>query len=158
VTDQPAKPRSVRMTTDEAWEFVEAAHTGIFTTLRRDGYPIALPVWFVTLDRRIYIVTRGKKVLRARHDARCSLLVEAGERWAELRAVHLTCRAEVIEPDGALDRRISEEMARKYTAFQTPSTAMPEETKQHYAKTMGTIIELVPDERILSWDNNHLGI
>jgi hypothetical protein len=152
------KPRSVRMTPDEAWDFVEQAHTGIFTTLRRDGQPIALPVWFVTVDGRIYIVTRGKKVLRAKHDPRCSFLVESGERWAELQAVHLTCSAEVIEPDEALSRRIGEAMARKYAAFRTATAAMPDATKEHYTKAIGTTIELVPDDRILSWDNNHLGL
>ena len=39
----------VRLTSDEAWAFVEHAHTGIFTTLRRDGQPVALPVWFATV-------------------------------------------------------------------------------------------------------------
>src|SRR5579862_3702705 len=93
---------TVRMTESEAWEFLERAHTGIVTTLRRDGRPVALPVWFVVLDGRIYVRTRGRKVERARHDARCSLLVEDGERWAELRAVHVACRAEVIDPSPEL--------------------------------------------------------
>ncbi|MEO7427796.1 MAG: pyridoxamine 5'-phosphate oxidase family protein [Acidimicrobiales bacterium] len=150
--------RGVRMTAEEAWAFIEEAHTGIFTTLRRDGVPIALPVWFATLDRRIYVVTRGKKVLRAEHDARCSFLVEAGERWAELQAVHLTCRASIIEPDEDLARRIGEQISTKYAAFRTASSQMPAATKEHYTKASGTTLELVPDDRILSWDNNHLGL
>jgi Pyridoxamine 5'-phosphate oxidase len=42
---------------DEAWEAVGAAHTGILTTLRRDGGPIALPVWFVVDDRTVAMMT-----------------------------------------------------------------------------------------------------
>jgi nitroimidazol reductase NimA-like FMN-containing flavoprotein (pyridoxamine 5'-phosphate oxidase superfamily) len=151
--------RSVRMTEEEIWEFVTEAHTGIFTTLRRDGTPVALPIWFAALDRRLYVSTRGKKVLRARNDQRCSFLVETGERWAELRAVHLTCRATVLEevtPD--LEDRIRQEMDRKYASARTPSRAMPESTRQHYAQAAGATIELTPTGRVLSWDNRHLGL
>lgn len=153
------RKRSVRMTDDEAWAFVHAGHTGILTTLRRDGRPIALPVWYVTLDRRIYVHTRGKKVLRARRDPRVSFLVEAGERWAELQAVHLECEARVLdEPGEDLAARIAEETARKYAAFRTRGRDMPKETKAAYDRMPGSTIELVPVGKLLTWDNNHLGL
>ena len=90
---------SVRLAPDEAWSVVEAAHTGILTTLRADGRPVALPVWFVVLDRTVCMSapTRTKKVARIRHDPRASFLVESGERWAELEAVHLDGRVEIVE-------------------------------------------------------------
>ena len=76
----------VRLTDDEAWAELAAAHTGILTTLRRDGRPVALPVWFAVLDRRIYVRTPAgtHKVGHVRHDPRATFLVERGERWAEL--------------------------------------------------------------------------
>ena len=152
-----AKPQrvSVRMSIDEAWEMLESAHTGIFTTLRRDGVPISLPVWFVALDRQIYIGTRGKKVKRVIHDPRCSFLVEAGDRWADLHAVHLTGHGEVIEPDEELASRIATEMQRKYAAFTTAATDMPSATRNHYSKS-GAMIRITPDERVLNWDNRKL--
>ena len=159
MSDQTAQRRSVRMSDDEAWAFVTSAHTGILTTLRRDGYPIGLPIWFVVLDRRIYVSTRGKKVQRVRNDPRCSFLVEAGERWAELQAVHFTCEANVLDHlDDVLARRIAEEMNRKYAAFRTAAPAMPAATREHYTRSAGAVIELTPHERILTWDNNHLGL
>lgn len=159
MAEQKASRRSIRMTDDEAWAFVTDAHTGIFTTLRRDGYPIALPVWFAALDERIYVSTRGKKVTRAQNDARCSFLVEAGERWAALQAVHLSCDAHVLdEVADELQQRISEEMERKYARYRTPTAAMPSATRKHYTRSAGAVIELRPHQRILSWDNNHLGI
>jgi hypothetical protein len=45
----------IRLSVDEAWDTIDRAHTGILTTLRRDGVPVSLPVWFVVLDRRIYV-------------------------------------------------------------------------------------------------------
>ena len=81
----------VRLTEDEAWAELAAAHTGILTTLRRDGRPVSLPVWFVALDRHVYVRTpaRTHKVGHVEHDPRATFLVERGERWAELCAVML---------------------------------------------------------------------
>ncbi|HEX7096159.1 MAG TPA: pyridoxamine 5'-phosphate oxidase family protein [Acidimicrobiales bacterium] len=147
----------VRMPDDEAWEMLRRSHTGILTTLRRDGMPITLPIWFVTLDRTICFAapSRTKKVARLRHDPRASFLVEDGERWAELRAVHCTGRVERVE-DPELIERIDRALDEKYAAFRTPRSDMPEATQRHYAGR--TFFRLVPDARILSWDNRRLGI
>jgi nitroimidazol reductase NimA-like FMN-containing flavoprotein (pyridoxamine 5'-phosphate oxidase superfamily) len=144
------------MAVDEIWSFVEQAHTGIMTTLRRDGMPIALPVWFVCLDRQIYVSTRGKKLARLRHDPRASFLVEDGMAWKELRAVHFTGRAEVVELEGELAKRYRDEVDRKYAGYRTSRTEMPEATAKAYATATGGIVRFVPDERILHWDNRKL--
>ncbi len=151
------KRRGVRLSADEAWATIEASHTGILTTLRRDGVPIALPVWFVVLDRAVYLSTPGgtKKVARIRHDARSSFLVESGERWVELKAVHLTGRATIVEPDEALDQRITQALDEKYADFRMPTQELPSATREHYARSRA-VIRFDPDERILSWDNARL--
>jgi PPOX class probable F420-dependent enzyme len=145
----------VRLSEDEAWAVLTDAHVGIFTTLRRDGMPVALPVWFVVLDRTICLAapTRTKKVARLRHDPRASFLVESGERWAELEAVHLTGTVEFVDD---LDEiaRIDDALDEKYAAFRTARAAMPERTQEHYAGR--TFFRLRPDERIISWDNRRL--
>ncbi len=148
---------SVRLTTDEAWAVVAASHTGILTSLRRDGVPIALPLWFVVLDRRVYVSgpASTKRVARIRRDPRVSFLVESGERWAELCAVHLTGRARVVtEP--ALLVRVAAALDAKYRGFRTPRAAMPAATRAHYEIQLATL-EITPDERILSWENARLG-
>ena len=147
---------SVRLSSDEAWAVVAASHTGILTSLRRDGVPIALPIWFVVLDRRIYVSgpATAKRVARVRHDPRVSFLVESGKRWAELRAVHLTGRARVVtEPD--VLARVAAALDTKYAPFRTQRTAMPEATRAHYDVKFATI-EVTPDEHILTWDNARL--
>jgi len=154
---QPAKP-TVRMTEAEAWDLLGRSVNGILTTLRRDGRPVALPVWFVVLDRTIYVQTRGKKVVRARNDSRASFLVEAGERWADLHAVHVDCRATVLEPDPGLERRITDAMNAKYATYRTARGDMPTATRDHYAKAAGATIELTPEGKLLTWDNRKLGL
>jgi hypothetical protein len=145
----------VRLTADEAWDVVARAHTGIFTTLRRDGMPIALPVWFVALDRTICIgvPARTKKVARVRHDPRASFLVESGLAWRDLEAVHLTGTVEVVD-DLREIRRIDEALDAKYGAFRTRQPDLPERTRAHYADR--AFLRLHPDERILSWDNRRI--
>lgn len=147
---------SPRMTEDEVWAFVRDAHTGIFTTLRRDGMPIAMPMWFVCIGRDVYMQTRGKKLQRIENDPRSSFLVETGDRWGELVAVHLTGSSEHIEPDAELLQNFADEMDRKYRAFRGDSTEMPKETAEYYARQMRGLVRFVADERTLNWDNSKM--
>jgi nitroimidazol reductase NimA-like FMN-containing flavoprotein (pyridoxamine 5'-phosphate oxidase superfamily) len=146
---------SPRMTAEECWAYVTDAHTGILTTLRRDGMPIALPLWFACLDRRIYLQTRGRKLQRIRRDPRASFLVDSGQHWAELKAVHLTGRAEIVDLDEELAGRFRSEIDRKYAAFRS-AAAMPKETAAYYAKALTGVVRFTPDDRILNWDNAKL--
>jgi nitroimidazol reductase NimA-like FMN-containing flavoprotein (pyridoxamine 5'-phosphate oxidase superfamily) len=154
----PQKKPSPRMTPEEIWEFVTDAHTGILTTLRRDGVPIALPLWFACLDQHIYLSTRGRKLQRIANDPRASFLVESGDRWADLKGVHLTGTAEIVEIDGDLAASFRAEIARKYAASRATSTEMPAATEKHYRTAMGGIVRFTPDARILNWDNAKLGV
>ena len=85
---------SIRLTPDEAWDVLGRAHTGILTTLRADGAPVTLPVWFVMLDRAICFQTpaRAKKVARIRRDPR------AYGRVARRAALVRTCRPATRAP------------------------------------------------------------
>jgi PPOX class probable F420-dependent enzyme len=142
----------IRLTPDEAWEAVGAAHTGILTTLRRDGMPIALPVWFAVEDQTVVMMTPAgtKKIARVRHDPRASFLVESGERYLDLRAVHLTGRVEFVE-DAAATVRIEAAVDAKYAAFRPPADSLPPAAQAYYAKQV--FLRFVPDGRILTWDN-----
>jgi PPOX class probable F420-dependent enzyme len=146
---------SIRLTVDEAWEAVESAHTGILTTLRRDGMPIALPVWFVVDDRSVALMTPAgtNKIARIGHDPRASFLVESGEQYAELRGVHLTGRVEAVE-DALATSRIEAAVEAKYAAFRPPADSLPAAARAYYAKQV--FLRFVPEGRILTWDNARL--
>jgi len=147
---------SVRLSREAAWAVIANAHTGIFTSLRADGAPVALPVWFVALDERVYIGTPShtKKLARIARDPRVSFLVESGARWAELVGIQLNGRASVVV-DSVVVERVMAALDAKYAAFRTARSDMPEATRAHYAVETA-IIEIVPDERVLSWDNSRL--
>lgn len=147
------KKRGVRLAPEEAWEMVTNSHTGIYTTLKKDGTPIALPVWYVVLDNIIWMSTpeRSKKVTRIKNNSRSSFLVESGELWRELKAVHLTGTSDMPEVSDELAQRIREAMDVKYGAYRTKTSAMPDSAKAAYAKSV--TIRFAPDERIVSWSN-----
>src|SRR5690606_37728059 len=117
-------------------------------TLRRDGVPIAMPLWYAYLDGHVYAQTRGRKLQRLRRDPRSSFLVESGERWADLKAVHLTGTSEVVDLDDALSARFRAEMDRKYSAFRSQGS-MPKETAEFYARSLSGTVRFTPDARIL---------
>ena len=148
--------RTVRMSDADALIVLERAHTGILTSVRRDGWPISLPVWFVALDRRIYIAGQAhtKKFARIRNDPRVSFVVESGTNWAELVGVHVTGRARFLD-DGARLDQVMAALHAKYERFRTPRSQMPSTTRSHY-ETLTATIEIVPDGRILSWNNARL--
>ena len=146
----------VRLSEDEAWDVLTGSHTGILTTLRRNGTPVTLPVWFVVRDRTICFMTYEptRKVARINHDPRASFLVESGERWAELRAVHLSGRLERIEDESEV-AEVDAALDAKYAAFRTPEAEMPDSAKRTYSVPQ-LFFRLVPEGRILSWDNARL--
>jgi PPOX class probable F420-dependent enzyme len=146
----------VRLTEDEAWAELAAAHTGILTTLRRDGRPVALPVWFVARDRHIYVRTpaRTHKVGHVERDPRATFLVERGERWAELCAVML--HADVTLLDAGEERDLVEaELTAKYARFRTEDAQLPDATRAHYA-VESAVLKLTPVGRLVTWDNSKL--
>jgi PPOX class probable F420-dependent enzyme len=147
----------IRLTEDEAWETVQSAHTGILTTLRRDGVPIALPVWFAVDDRTIVLTTPAstKKLARIRHDPRASFLVESGQKYVDLRGVHLTGRIEVVDDDTE-KARIEAAVNAKYAAYRPAAGALPARAQAFYAQQ--AYLRFVPAGRILTWDNARLGL
>jgi len=144
----------IRLSPDEAWDVIGQSHTGILTTLRADGSPVTLPTWFVVLDRTICLFTPSgtKKLLRIRRDPRASFLVESGERWAELCAVHLSGVVEIVD-DESTKARITQALDEKYAAFRS-TNQMSQATTDYYANR--TFLRLVPGPRLLTWDNSRL--
>lgn len=142
----------LRLSDEEAWARIAAAPTGILTTLRRDGQPIALPVWHAVIDRRIYVQTpRGaKKVARVSHDERASFLVESGLDWAELSGVVLPVTAAVVT-DAVEAADAIAAVHTKYAAHIPAPEQLPGRARAAYADM--AVIRLDPAGTFLTWDN-----
>lgn len=143
------------MSEDEAWTFLTNGHTAVLTTLRRDGWPVALPLWYVVIGRALYAATpsSSKKVSRLRNDQRACLLVERGEAWEELAAVELPVRATVLPPGPEADRAL-EAFDRKYAGFRPARSRMPDAARTRYSSQ--AVIRLDPAGPALTWDNSKI--
>lgn len=145
---------SLRMTGDERNEFLEQAFTGVLSTLRQDGAPIALPMWFVVVDGDIHIRTRAsaKKVARIERDSRACFVVDSGAAWVDLTSVVISGSLERVT--GAAASVVEEALNAKYEGLGVPDT-VPTRTRQHYSDT-SAYFRLVPDRRELTWENSKL--
>lgn len=147
----------IALNDDELWRFVAEAETGIVTTLRRDGRPVALPVWHVAIDRRIYFKTYATmpKAARIRRDPRASFVAEDGGRWTELRAASLEVSAEIL-PAGDEERAARKALAQKYPPeVNVPMHRLPPASRAYYGSA-DVIVRLTPVGTPISWDNRRL--
>jgi len=145
---------SIRLSEQEVWEELARAHTGILTSLRADGTPITLPIWFIAIDGRIFFSApaRTKKIPRLRRNPRCCFLVESGTYWRELKAVLVTGNAREVTDDD-VTRRVRQALDAKYHTYRSQRASMPEATRDVYEAAGAVMFEIVPDDRILTWDN-----
>jgi nitroimidazol reductase NimA-like FMN-containing flavoprotein (pyridoxamine 5'-phosphate oxidase superfamily) len=143
----------ISLTDDEAWVFLGGGHTGILSTMRADGYPISLPVWYVIDEGVIYTRTpaSASKLKRIQRNPRSSFLVEHGLHWRELQAVVVSVEAHIVE-DEASASRVFELMNSKYEEFRARN--LPDASKRHYSKSIA--IALRPSGRFVTWDNTRL--
>jgi nitroimidazol reductase NimA-like FMN-containing flavoprotein (pyridoxamine 5'-phosphate oxidase superfamily) len=145
----------IRLDDEEVWALLDEQRVGVFTSLRRDGTPISLPVWYAPIRRRVYLHTppQSKKLARVRNDPRVAFLCETGERWVDLRAVHLTGTASIVA-DPSIIQDVSNAFDARYAALRPPRRELPGSARAQYRDFR--VIEIEPDARVLSWDNAHL--
>lgn len=88
----------IKLTENERLQLLDEERVVIATTIGPRGWPHSMPLWFVVRDGEIWAWTFGKsqKVRNLERDPRCTLLVEAGEQYQELRGVQIEAEAEII--------------------------------------------------------------
>ena len=142
------------MSGEEAADFLAQGRTVTCATLGRDGWPHLMPLWYVIREGQLWSWTYAKsqKVVNLRRDARCTLQVEAGTEYSELRGVMLACEAvihEAIETVAPLGAEIA---ARYGGADLTPQ--LEAAMRAQAAKRVG--LQFVERRRV-TWDHRKLG-
>lgn len=145
----------IAMAPEEVEAYLAAARTMVLATIGPDGVPDPVGMWFVLLDGEIWMRTYAKsqKVLNVQRDPRVSVLVEDGERYAELRGVQITGR---IELSHDLDRicDIAAGLLVKYEGLDPADVPAVREAYRPTAAKQAAL-RLVP-ERTVSWDHAKL--
>ena len=96
----------IRMGEGEVLALLDEERVVVCATNGRDGFPHLMPLWYVVRDGELWAWTYAKsqKVRNLERDPRCTLQVESGRGYAELRGVMLECEAIVHREleDGAV--------------------------------------------------------
>ena len=145
----------IMMTDVETAAFLESARTVILTTIGPDGVPDPVAMWFVLRDGEIWMRTYAKsqKVANIRRDPRVAILIEDGERYAELRGLQVSGRLEISEDlDVICD--IAAALLVKYEGLDPEHVPAAREAYRPTAAKQ-VAMRLVP-ERTVSWDHAKL--
>jgi PPOX class probable F420-dependent enzyme len=148
------KRNAIELTDEERRRYVADAATVILVTIGGDGYPHAVPMWFLVEDDGTVLMTtyrRSQKVVNARRNPRVTLLVESGTRYEELKGVMIRGDAEVLD-DETLCVDVLTRIQRKHVAGLVSGV---EEVMRAQAKKR-VVIKVNP-ARIVSWDHRKLG-
>jgi PPOX class probable F420-dependent enzyme len=106
---------AIAMSSEEVLAFLAEERVLTVATLGRDGFPHLMPLWFVVRDGECWGWTYGKsqKVVNVERDARCTLQVEAGSEYHELRGVMIKARA-LIHRDAEVVAAVGNELSARY--------------------------------------------
>jgi nitroimidazol reductase NimA-like FMN-containing flavoprotein (pyridoxamine 5'-phosphate oxidase superfamily) len=146
----------IKMTTDEIKAYLADHRILILTSNGADGYPHPMPMYFwVDDDLNYYVATfrKSQKVANLLRDPKCSLLVESGKVYQDLKSVLCYARAEVVD-DFDFTVEMMDTITEKDVRLGFP-VILAEEMKLKSARER-VIIKFVPD-RFVSWDHGKLG-
>lgn len=142
--------QEISLTEDETRSLLAEERTVQVATIGPDSWPHLVPMWFVVIDGQIAFWTYGKsqKIRNLRRDPRITCLVEAGERYEDLRGVTILGNARLVDdPAGVV--AIGERLFQRYQG-KTVTEAYREGVARNAAKRVGVIVEAV---RTVSWDH-----
>ena len=110
-----------RMKPDVLSEYLKEPYTGVIATLRRDGRPYTVPVWWLWKDGEIWITGTYSRVWckQLLQDPRASLCIESGPPMTG--HVEFDGNCEAYELPGFDIWPISRELAEKYVGRSDPS-------------------------------------
>jgi PPOX class probable F420-dependent enzyme len=118
---------AIAMSDDEVRTFLEAERVVTVASTGRDGWPHLMPLWYVLREGELWAWTYGKsqKVRNLERESRCTLQVEAGDSYDQLRGVMIKAVC-AIHRDPELVAGVGTELAVRYGgegAHVTPAQA-----------------------------------
>lgn len=149
----PSRRRSIAMSDSEIESFLREQRVMSVATIGADGRPHVVAMWYGFIEGQPAFWTYGKsqKIMNLRRDPRITAMIEAGERYEELRGVELVCDAELIDhPDAVLEFGI--QLTERYQGPVTEA-ALPF-VRKNAAKRV--VVRLAP-VKVVSWDHGKLG-
>ena len=112
--------------------FLRGQHVGVLSTIDRLGWPHSVGIYYALGgdDVRMWVYGKSQKIKNVERDQRCSLLVEAGEPYVDLKGVLIRGNGRVQR-----DRQVVYELGREIY-------------ERYFYERTGIPIDQGPDERI----------
>jgi PPOX class probable F420-dependent enzyme len=145
---------AIRMTGEEVAAFLAEQRTLVCATNGRDGWPHLMPLWYVIRGDELWSWTyaRSQKVRNLERDPRCTLQIESGTEYAELRGVMIKADCELVrDPDAVA--AIGAELAARY-AGASLDAEVGEAMRRQAAKRVG--LRFIA-RATATWDHRKLG-
>lgn len=153
--------RDISMSAEETAAFLtEGAKALQVATISPDGWPHLAPLWYAMEGAKIVFrsFTKSQKIVNLRRDPRLTVLVEAGQAYADLRGVMINGEAELIENrDYILE--LYARMSERYPLF---GPTVSEVSREQIAAAFGRYADkntavVVHPLKVVSWDHRKLG-
>ena len=142
------------MDAGELAAFLDEQRTLTLATLGRDGWPHLMPLWYAMIEGVPWAWTYAKsqKVRNLERDPRCTIQVEAGTEYGELRGVMAKAECELVRN---LDEiaAVGVALAGRYGG----GALTPEQQagmRRQAAKRVGLRLHL---REVVTWDHRKLG-
>ena len=146
----------IKLTPDEQLELLDEERVVIATTIGPRGWPHSMPLWFVVRDGDIWAWTfaKSQKVRNLERDDRCTLLVETGHEYQELRGIQIEARTEIIRDTDEVFEFAKELTVRYAEGIDSIEGDAAEALKAQAPKRVALHFHPV---RTASWDHRKLG-
>jgi PPOX class probable F420-dependent enzyme len=152
-----SRREQIRMTQEEIRSFLGASKTMILCSVSASGVPHPMPMWFgIEPDGAIVMTTftKSQKIRNLERDPRVSLLVEAGEEYADLQGVVIYGDAELVPATDQVVEILLTVTKRSGAVGSGNDDAVRAGVRGTASKRTG--IRVRP-QRIVSWDHKKLG-
>ncbi|MCI2421904.1 TIGR03618 family F420-dependent PPOX class oxidoreductase [Saccharopolyspora sp. K220] len=149
----------ITMSEDEIVDFIGQRRIVVLATVKSDGRPHLVPMWFVHDGPviEVWSYSRSQKTLNLRRDPRATLLLETGAEYGELRGVSLECDVQILEAPEDVER-IGLGLTQRYGSLSPSGLAADEQARAalraRAAKRVG--LRFTPTRKI-TWDHRKLG-
>jgi PPOX class probable F420-dependent enzyme len=143
----------ITMSAAEVAAFLAEQRVLVVATNGRDGWPHVMPLWYVLRDGMPCASTYGRsqKVRNLERDPRCTLQVEAGDRYDDLRGVMLKAEV-VLDRDPAVVEQIERAVFARYHERE-PDEAEAASLSRQASKRVALLFGV---RETASWDHRKL--
>ncbi len=152
----PSRRDLIKLTPEEQLELLDEERVVVATSIGPRGWPHSMPLWYVVRDGEIWCWTfaKSQKVKNLERDPRCTLLVETGHEYQELRGIQIEAETEIVRDPDEIFVVAKELMVRNVDGIDSIEGDAAEALKRRATKRV--VLHFKP-VRTATWDHRKLG-